>query len=151
MQSKGTRISLRKQDGVPSWRVTSFLAFLNSRHRSSLCVLLACCRNLYRLFMHVNAHKVTCGNSGPVRVKGGMSLRNGMWHGLRNDMIMRNLIYGKWRKEKTFNRKACARLCRAFFGANLGEQSICRSICYCYLSKAEIETQLIHEYLINHP
>ena len=23
-----------------------------------------------------------------VRVKGGMSLRNGMWHGLRNDIIM---------------------------------------------------------------
>ena len=30
-----------------------------------------------------------------VRVKGGMSLRNFMWHGLRNDIIMRNLIYGK--------------------------------------------------------
>ena len=29
-----------------------------------------------------------------------MSLRNGMWHGLRNDIIMRNLICGKWRKEK---------------------------------------------------
>ena len=29
----------------------------------------------------------------PVRVKGGMSLRNGMWHSLRNDIIMRNLIY----------------------------------------------------------
>ena len=86
-----------------------------------------------------------------MRVKGGMSLRNGMWHGLRNDIIMQNLIYGKWRKEKKFNRKACARLCRAFFGANLSEQSICRSICYCYLSKAKIETQLIHEYLINHP
>ena len=28
-----------------------------------------------------------------VRVKAGMSLRNGMWHGLRNDIIMRNLIY----------------------------------------------------------
>ena len=25
--------------------------------------------------------------------------RNGMWHGLRNDIIMRNLIHGKWRKE----------------------------------------------------
>ena len=32
--------------------------------------------------------------------KRGMSLRNGMWHGLRNDIIMRNLVYGKWRKEK---------------------------------------------------
>ena len=28
-----------------------------------------------------------------MRVKGGMSLRNGMWHGLRNDIIMRNGIY----------------------------------------------------------
>ena len=35
-----------------------------------------------------------------VRVKGGMSLRNGMSHGLRDDIIMRNLIYGKWHKEK---------------------------------------------------
>ena len=35
-----------------------------------------------------------------VRVKGGMSLRNGMWHGLRNDIIMRNLIYAaEWSKE----------------------------------------------------
>ena len=34
-----------------------------------------------------------------VRVKGGMSLRDGMWHGLRNDIIMRNVKYGKWRKE----------------------------------------------------
>ena len=33
----------------------------------------------------------SCKNS--VRVKGGMSLWNGMWHGLRNDIIMRNLIY----------------------------------------------------------
>ena len=31
----------------------------------------------------------------PVRVKGGMSLRNGMWHGLRNDIIMRNVIYAE--------------------------------------------------------
>ena len=30
-----------------------------------------------------------------VRVKGGMSLRNGMWHGLRNDIIMRNVIYAE--------------------------------------------------------
>ena len=29
-----------------------------------------------------------------------MNLWNGMWHGLRNDIIMRNLIYTKWRKEK---------------------------------------------------
>ena len=28
-----------------------------------------------------------------VRVKGWMSLRNGMWHGVRNGIIMRNTIY----------------------------------------------------------
>ena len=30
-----------------------------------------------------------------VRVKGGMSLRTGMWHGLRNDIIMWNVIYAE--------------------------------------------------------
>ena len=34
-----------------------------------------------------------------VRVKGGKSMRNGMRHGLRNDIITQNVIYGKWRKE----------------------------------------------------
>ena len=34
-----------------------------------------------------------------VRVKGGMSFRSGMRHGLRNDIIIGNLIYQKWRKE----------------------------------------------------
>ena len=28
-----------------------------------------------------------------VRVKGGMSLRNGMWHELRNGIIMQTVIY----------------------------------------------------------
>ena len=28
-----------------------------------------------------------------VRVKGGKSLRNGMWHGVRNGIIMQNTIY----------------------------------------------------------
>ena len=37
--------------------------------------------------------------SKAVRVKGELSLRNGMWHGLRNNIIMRNVKYGKWRKE----------------------------------------------------
>ena len=32
---------------------------------------------------------------GTVRVKGGMSLRNGMWHGLLNDIIMWNVIYAE--------------------------------------------------------
>ena len=30
-----------------------------------------------------------------MRVKGGMSLRNGMWHGLRNDIVMWNVIYAE--------------------------------------------------------
>ena len=30
-----------------------------------------------------------------VRVKGGMSFRNGMWHSLRNDIIRRNVIYAE--------------------------------------------------------
>ena len=33
-----------------------------------------------------------------VRVKDRMSLRNGMWIGLRNDIIMRNEIYAEWLK-----------------------------------------------------
>ena len=45
------------------------------------------------IYVDTNIHTYT------VRVKGAMSLRNGMWHGLRKDIIMRNLIYGKWRKE----------------------------------------------------
>ena len=34
-----------------------------------------------------------------------MSLRNGMWHGLRNDIIMRNVKYGKRRKEINWTEK----------------------------------------------
>ena len=45
-----------------------------------------------------------------------MSLRNGIWHGLRNDIIMRNVKYGNGAKNK-LNRKAYARLCRAFLGS----------------------------------
>ena len=29
----------------------------------------------------------------PVTVKGGKSLRNGMWNGMQNGIIMRNMIY----------------------------------------------------------
>ena len=50
-----------------------------------------------------------------VRVKGAMSLRNGMWHGLRNDTTMRNLIYGKWRKEKIQQESMHASLPRLFW------------------------------------
>ena len=39
-------------------------------------------------------------DSSPVRVKGGMSLRNGMWNGLRNDIIMRNVKYENGAKKK---------------------------------------------------
>ena len=40
-----------------------------------------------------NHCEIPARSTSPVRVKGGMSLRNGMWHGLWNDIIMRNLIY----------------------------------------------------------
>ena len=49
--------------------------------------------------MAATAFGVGAVSQGGGRVKGGMSLRNGMWHGLRNDIIMRNVKYGKWRKE----------------------------------------------------
>ena len=51
-------------------------------------------------------------NLRPVRVKGGMSLGNDMWHGWRNGIIMRNVIYEK---------------CTLFW-----RQSICKS---CYFFK----------------
>ena len=35
-----------------------------------------------------------------MRVKGGMSLRNGMWNGLRNDIIMRNVKYENGAKKE---------------------------------------------------
>ena len=42
---------------------------------------------------HVNKKNAGKPRVLAVRVKGGMSLRNGMWHGLRNDIIMWNVIY----------------------------------------------------------
>ena len=44
--------------------------------------------------------------------EGKRSLRNGMWHGLRKDIIMGNVKYGKWRKETNKTEK---HLCRASF------------------------------------
>ena len=40
-----------------------------------------------------------------MRVKGGMSLRNGMWHDLRNDIIMLNVKYGNWHKEINYTER----------------------------------------------
>ena len=48
-----------------------------------------------RSFFNIKIDRAKIGeNRGrkAVTVKGGMSLRNGMWHGLRNDIIMWNLI-----------------------------------------------------------
>ena len=72
-----------------------------------------------------------------VRVKGGMILWNGMWHGLQNDIIMWNLICGKWRKEKNSTGKYARVSGALFFCANSSEQSICWSI-YCIASHAGI-------------
>ena len=54
-------------------------------------------------------------NQWTVRVKGGMNLLSGMWHGLRNDIIMRNLIYRKWRKKKKNSTGKHARVSAALF------------------------------------
>ena len=53
-------------------------------------------------------------NQWTVRVKGGMNLLSGMWHGLRNDIIMRNLIYRKWRKKKNSTGKHARYFWRQF-------------------------------------
>ena len=46
-----------------------------------------------------------------MRVEGGMSLRNGIWHGLRNDIIMRNLIdAGEGKRRNEFPEWHVARL-----------------------------------------
>ena len=55
-----------------------------------------CCTNLW-CHMHLFSKIPSALRWG---LNGGMSLRNGMWHDLRNSIILRNLIYGKWRKEK---------------------------------------------------
>ena len=39
--------------------------------------------------------KKNSGGKIPVRINGGKSLRNGMWHGVRNGIIMRNTIYAE--------------------------------------------------------
>ena len=63
----------------------------------------------------------------PVRVRGGMSLRNGTWHGLRNGIIMRNIIYAQWFKENKIsvsrNLAKLGRGCTA--GRNFAGVSIC--------------------------
>ena len=49
------------------------------------------------LVFETKEKEVMLGSPNAVKVKGGMSLRNGMWHGLRNDIIVK---YGKWHKER---------------------------------------------------
>ena len=41
------------------------------------------------------ASKYSYATHDTVRVKGEMSLWNVMWHGLRNDIIMRQVIYAE--------------------------------------------------------
>ena len=43
--------------------------------------------------MLYNTSDILRGSRCPVRVKGGKSLRTGMWNGVRNGIIMRNTIY----------------------------------------------------------
>ena len=51
-----------------------------------------------------------------------MSLRNGIWHGLQNDIIMQNVKYRKWRKELNNTEKHARVFVAPSFGANLSEQ-----------------------------
>ena len=68
-----------------------------------------------------------------MRLKGGMSLRNGMWHGLRNDIIIQNVMYRKWPKEINQTGKHGPVFAEPFFGGNSSEQPLCLSIYYCWL------------------
>ena len=59
----------------------------------------SCSNRIGCIYCTINNLKKAKEAGVAVRVKGGMSLRNGMWHGLRNDIIMRNVKYGNGRKE----------------------------------------------------
>ena len=80
-----------------------FLAWWNMIRVNFFCCLARDCNywdetGLYRTRQNI-VFKAPGRFLRAVRVKGWMSLRNGMWHGLRNDIIMRNSIHGKWCKE----------------------------------------------------
>ena len=79
-----------------------------------------------------------------------MSLRNGMWHGLRNDTTTRNLIYGKWRKEKIQQESMRASLPRLFWCQFEGAIDIAGPFITAIKARLKLK-QVIHEYLINHP
>ena len=57
------------------------------------CFVLFCFGFLFVCFVVVLAIVPLSTPVKPVRVKGGNSLRNGMWHGARNGIIMQNTIY----------------------------------------------------------
>ena len=72
----------------------SFLFFINLRRRHF--VWLVFCEFQTAAFNRDGSFRIIYGNMCPyaaVRVKGGKSLRNGMWNGVRNGIIMRNTIY----------------------------------------------------------
>ena len=69
----------------------SNLAHLHARRASISLTTAPQCHSCFDELICYSVKGLNPGDS--VRVKGGMSLRNGMWHGLRNDIIMRNLIY----------------------------------------------------------
>ena len=81
---------------------------------------------------HFFVHFLAVVYAKPVRGKGGMSLRNGIWHGLRKDYAKKRPGWiGVGNK---LNRKACASL------PSLVWRQIWRSN-----RQATIETQLIHQ------
>ena len=81
---------------------------LNRRMRSTE-ILGTCWRGSHNLRSHRNnqrqkqrgrTQKSFAAVIFSVEGKRGMNLRNGMWHDLRNDIIMRNVIYAEWLNEK---------------------------------------------------
>lgn len=71
----------------------------------------------------------------PLRIKGRINLRNGMWYGLRNDIFMRNVVYAQWLKNKLswklrtslapINSQALTFLLRADYDVHTHEDSTC--------------------------
>ena len=88
-----------------------------------------------------------------MRLKGGMSLRNFMWHGPRNDIIIQNVIYTKWPKEINYQESMRA-FCRAIFLAAIcvGNRFACPFITAGSSQQGRAErsgTALLHSCLCN--
>ena len=73
------------------------------RINDTFCTLLP--RATISSHTYINMRRLSCISTGwdgvmAVRVKGGMSLQNDMWHSLRNDIITRKVIFAEWQRNK---------------------------------------------------